>query len=494
MEDIRAAIAASADYQLLLRHPGDKLESRNGLLYDVGSGVMVVPRDDRLRTRLLSEMHDAGTAGHTGIAATYARISARVRWPGIRQDVIDYVRSCDSCQRNKVEQRSTAGLLMPLPVPPEPGHTITIDHVTSLPQTARGHTGFLSITCASSNMTRVGLHGDNVSAAQDAQLVFDNWVLPYGLPAVIVSDRDPRFVGEFWRELWRLLGTQLRFSTAGHPQTDGRSENKQRSLLTVLRHRVDFQQSDWDEQLKLATAALNSTVSSATSLTPFQVMLGRTARLPLDIALEPLQRDIRVPAATAFVQRHATIWKQAHDAHLATQATMKRFADRHRRAESFSVGDRVLLSVRDLRFENPAGAPRLPKLTARFVGPFTVKTVVNANAYELELPSSMRIHPVQNVSKLRRYIASPAAFNSRPQPLPRPAAAFVDATGSAQYEVERILARRQRGQQVEYLVRWLGYPLEDSSWLGTRSLHCADKIAEFLANQGNESDAAPQPV
>ena len=492
--DIRSAVAADANYQLLLQQPGDKFAVRSGLLHDASSGVLVVPRDERLRTRLLTEMHDAGTSGHTGIASTYKRISERVRWPGLRQDVIDYVRSCDSCQRNKVEQRSTAGLLMPLPVPPEPGHTITIDYVTSLPRTAKGHTGFLSMTCALSAVTCVAFHDERVDAAQSAQLVFRHWVIPYGLPAVIVSDRDPRFVGEFWRELWRLLGTQLRFSTAGHPQTDGRSENRQRSLLTIMRHRVNFQQSDWDEQLRLATVALNTTVSTATGLTPFQVMFGRTARLPLDIALEPLQRDIRVPAASAFVQRHAAIWKQAHDAHLAAQATMKRFADRHRRAESFRVGDRVLLSVRDLKFLSPADAQRSQKLTARFVGPFTVKGVVNANAYELELPSSMRIHPVQNVSKLRRFIESPAAFRTRPQPLARPAAAFVDAAGSAQWDVERILARRQRGQQVEYLVRWLGYPLEDSSWLGTRSLHCADKIAEFLANQGNESDAAPQPV
>ena len=489
--DIRAAIATDSDYQLLLKQPPAGLDARDGCLWDAGTRVLVVPRNDRVRTRLLSEMHDAGSSGHTGIASTYNRISNRVRWPGLRRDVIDYVRSCDSCQRNKVEQRSTAGQLMPLPIPPEPGHTLTIDDVTGLPRTPKGHTGFVSMTCAHSATTRVGLHGDNTTATHVAQMVFDEWVIPYGLPAVIVSDRDPRFVGEFWRELWRLMGTQLRFSTAGHPQTDGRSENRQRSMLTMLRHRVNFQQSDWDEQLKLATVALNTTVSAATGLTPFQIMFGRPARLPLDIALEPLQRDIRVPAATAFVQRHAAIWKQAHDALLKAQATMKRFADRHRRAESFSIGDRVLLSVRDLRFENPKDAQRSHKLTARFVGPFAIKSVVNANAYELELPPSMRIHPVQNVSKLRRFIASPAAFSTRPQPLPRPSAAFVDATGSAQWEVDCILARRQHGRQVQYLVRWLGYPLEDSSWLNTRDLHCPDKIAEFLALQDVDG---PQPM
>ena len=101
-----------------------------------------------------------------------------------------------------------------------------------------------------------------------------------------ISDRDPRFTGHFWRALWALLDTKLHMSTAGHPQTDGKAENRQRTANTMLRHYVDFEQSDWDEKLVRATHAINHTRSVSTGLTPFEVMFRRAPRLPLDAALD----------------------------------------------------------------------------------------------------------------------------------------------------------------------------------------------------------------
>ena len=54
-----------------------------------------------------------------------------------------------------------------------------------------------------------------------AKLYFDEIVKLYGLPKTIVSDKDVRFMSYFWKILWHLVGTKLKFSTAFHPQTDG---------------------------------------------------------------------------------------------------------------------------------------------------------------------------------------------------------------------------------------------------------------------------------
>ena len=492
---IRSSAAADTDYQQALARPDSfGYTSRDGLLYR--QGCVVIPKDSDLRVLLLSELHDSASAGHTGVASTFDRLSNRVYWGGMREDIRAYVTSCDSCQRNKVEQRRPAGLLRPPPIPGEPGYALNMDFVTGLPRTARGHTAYLSITCRLSNMLQVGLCSSTVTAAQAAQLVFDRWVVHYGLPATIISDRDPRFLGEFWKALWKIMGTQLDFSTAGHPQTDGKAENRQRTANTMLRHYVSFDQSDWDTQLIRAVFAINHTRSASTQLTPFEVMLGRSPRLPLDTALEPLRAgdsaDGRVPAAHEFAARFAPLWRQAQSNLQRAQADQKRFADKHRREEHYAVGDLVLLSVRDLKFTNPADTKRSAKFTARFVGPFPVKRIINDNAYELDLPSELRIHPTQNVSKLRRWIASPAAFSSRPQPHSRPPPNMVDAAGNEEYLVERILAKRQTGRGrgvTEYLVKWVGYPNEDSSWLSKSKLRCPDLLAEFESlNNGRRDD------
>jgi hypothetical protein len=488
LRETRAAASVDQAYQAVLTS-GElgSLTQRDGLLYD-GHRV-IVPNDAGLRTRLLTEAHDAGTAGHSGIAATKDRLGTRVHWAGLASDVHDYVASCDSCQRNKVEQRRTAGLLRPPPVPDEPGYAINIDFVFGLPKTARGHTGYLSMTCRLSNWLEPGLCSDNITAEGSAQLVFDRWVRTFGLPAVIVSDRDPRFTGRFWRELWRLLDTKLDMSSAGHPQTDGKAENRQRTANTMLRHYVDFEQTDWDMKLLRAAHAINNTKSVSSGLTPFEVMFRRAPRLPLDVALAdppPAQAVSTLPAVTNFLDRHRYIWTAAKQNMLKAQSDQKRHADKHRREEQFAVGDEVLLSTRDLALAADASQQhRAAKLTSRFIGPLKVTRVINPNAYELELPPQLRIHPVQNISKLRRYLRSPDRFAGRPQPLPRPPPEYSDPAGGPQYVVERILAQRGAKAKRQYLVKWAGYPVEESSWEPRKNLACPDKLAEFEAQQLN---------
>jgi hypothetical protein len=491
---IRAAARTDAAYQEALAAPDNHgFASRDGLLYR--GGQLVIPSDSPLRTLILAEAHDSASAGHTGVTSTFDRLSTRVHWPRLREDVHAYVTSCDSCQRNKVEQRKTAGLLRPPPTPGEPGYAINMDFVTGLPRSRLGHTAYLSITCRLSNLLQVGLCADTVTAAQAAQLVFDHWVVHYGLPTVIISDRDPRFLGEFWQALWKIMGTQLSFSTAGHPQTDGKAENRQRTANTMLRHFVSFEQTDWDSQLLRAVFAINHTRSASTGLTPFEVMFGRSPRLPLDIALEPLRAgdsaDGRVPAAHEFAARFAPLWQQARESLQRAQAEQKRHADKHRREVYYAVGDLVLLSVRDLKFTSPEDLRRSAKFAARFVGPFAVKRVINDNAYELDLPPQLRVHPTQNVNKLRRWNASPDRFAGRPQPHARPPPTVTDAAGNEEYTVERILAQRRtgRGGRVpEYLVKWAGYPNEDSSWVSKARLNCPDLLAEFHSINGRRDD------
>ena len=494
LADMRKAAALDPAYQAVLTSGelGTDITAQGGLLY-TGNRV-IVPNDVGLRTRLLVEAHDAETAGHSGVAATKDRLSTRVQWAGLASDVHDYVVSCDSCQRNKVEQRRTAGLLRPPPVPDEPGYAINIDFVFGLPRTARGHTGYLSMTCRLSNWLEPGLCSDDITGEGAAQLVFDRWVRTFGLPARIVSDRDPRFNGRFWRELWRLLDTRLDMSSGGHPQTDGKAENRQRTANTMLRHYVDFEQSDWDMRLLRAAHAINHTRSVSTGLTPFEVMFRRAPRLPLDAALTPASAGSvapsALPAVSNFLDRHRYIWAKAKENLLRAQSDQKSHADKHRREESFVVGDAVLLSTKDLRLAaDSSSVARADKLTSRFVGPFKITRVINPNAYELELPEQLRIHPVQNISKLRRYLSSPPRFSARPQPLPRPPPEAVDPAGGAAYAVERILAQRKVRRRLEYLVKWEGYPTEESSWEPKANLRCADKLAEFEAQQLQVRDA-----
>ena len=74
-----------------------------------------------------------------------------------------------------------------------------------------------------------------LSASLVAKLFFDNVVRFFGVPAGVISDRDPRFTASFWQKLWALLGTKLLMSSAYHPQMDGQMERTRSTLEQTLR-------------------------------------------------------------------------------------------------------------------------------------------------------------------------------------------------------------------------------------------------------------------
>ena len=149
---------------------------------------------------------------------------------------------------------------------------------------------------------------------------------------------------------------------------------------------------------------------------------------------------------------------------------MKRYADRGRKeTEVWKKGDRVLLITKDLVFkERPS-----KKLTERYVGPYVIEEVVSSNAVKLRLPSSMRIHPVINVSRIVRYkeqVKGQKKEEGKP----------VEVEGVEEWEVEKILNKKKIRGVEKYLIRWKGFTAEGDTWERKENLKNAEElIKEF---------------
>lgn len=217
-------------------------------------------------------------------------------------------------------------------------------------------------------------------------------------------------------------------------------------------------------------------------------MYGTDARLPVDCVLDEV-RPATVPAAAD----RATRIKQALDAARSktelAQSRQKRLADRHRRLLQLKEGDQVLLSTEHLQLRSGTH-----KLTARYIGPFRVKGLVNDNAVTLELPPLLgALHPTFNISRLKVYHDGHRLFPGRPQRRTEPPAVRTDTNGVGEWEVECIVAQRGTGASRQLLVRWLGYGPEDDQWqpraLLTKTAPFA--VAEFDAlQQGGSHESA----
>jgi hypothetical protein len=333
-----------------------------------------------------------------------------------------------------------------------------MDLITDLPKCASGVDAVVVFVDRLTKMIVCAPTTKTVTAPQLAQIFVSKVFCQFGMPSSIVSDRDVRFTSNFWQALWQMLGTKLKMSTAFHPQTDGQTERANRTVEEMLRPYVHPRQDDWDQHLDLVAFAYNNATQASTGQTPFFLNHGRHPATPFDRALP---RESEVPAANQFLQNLADATSAAKDSLRAAQERQATYADRSRREHNFQVGDKVLLSTKNLR--PPAGMS--PKLQAKYAGPFDIVRQASPNAFELALPSTLTIHPVFHVSLLKPFVVPPFVDKDYTRPGP-----LVSGRTGEIYEVDAILAKRREGGKMMYLVSWTGWPPEENSWQPARNV------------------------
>jgi hypothetical protein len=475
-QQVIAAAESNAAYQLLVASPPAGTSAVQGVLFE--GDQLVVPNDSELRTAILAASHDDATGAHFGRDKTLASVRRRFTWDGLASDVERYVTSCDSCQRNKPSQQLTPGLLMPLPIPERPASHWSQDAVTGLPKTKRGYDAIQVYVERFCKVKYFQPSRSTDGAVELASNFVRRVVAQHGVPESVVSDRDPRITAGYYAELSRLMGTKLHMSTAQHPQTDGQSEREIRTLITALRSFCNMHQDDWDDILPMLELGFNTSVQASTQRSPYELLYGQQPRTPLDVVVDPLL--LRVPAAKERADRLREGFELARGKLEQAQQRQARNADRHRRLVQLVVGDMVLLSTEGLQLRGHDN-----KLCSRYVGPFAVTEVVNANAIRLALPPQMQaLHPVINISRLKPYVASGTTFATRPQQYERPPPeAHTDTNGEALWQVESVLACKKVGRGKRYLVAWKGYPPEENTWEPHASISHTAAFEEFQAAQ-----------
>ena len=153
---------------------------------------------------------------------------------------MQHVQECSICQQNKIENIHPAGLLQPLPIPEQKWESVSMDFITGLPK-VQGRDCLYVVVDRLTKFAHFFSISFDYSVAQVAELFFREVVKLNGLPKTIVSDRDSRFTGAFWQELFRLVGIELTTSMSYHPQSDGQTEIVNKWIEGYLRNYVTEQ-------------------------------------------------------------------------------------------------------------------------------------------------------------------------------------------------------------------------------------------------------------
>jgi RNase H-like domain found in reverse transcriptase/Reverse transcriptase (RNA-dependent DNA polymerase)/Integrase zinc binding domain/Integrase core domain len=278
-EHIRKTIREDEQFKTII----EAVESRIRNDYSMHDGYLFrgsclcIPNTS-LRILIIQELQQQG---HFGQEKTTWLIKERFYWPGIDKDVKLFVKRCRLCQQSKGTD-CNKGLYTPLPIPAAPWSDVSIDFVVGLPRTKKGQNSIMVVVDRFSKMAVFIACKTTMDASRVADLYFGNVVRHYGLPVSIVSARDMKFMSHFWKELWKKLGTVLKFCSPYHPQTDGQTEVVNRSLGNMLRAQVKTLAS-WDSVLPKIEFEFNSSVNRSTGYSPFQVLYGFNPRGPLDL-------------------------------------------------------------------------------------------------------------------------------------------------------------------------------------------------------------------
>ncbi len=305
-----------------------------------GEGSLpVVP--EALRLQILCYLHD--NMGHLGFERTTELIRSRYFWPGMYSYVKRYIKRCKRCTLRKLPNSRRQAELVNIHTT-RPLELICIDFL-SLEQSKGGFEHILVIT---DHFTRYAqaYPTRNQKATTVAKLLWQKFIIHYGIPDRIHSDQGKSFEAEVVQELCELLKIKKSRTSPYHPQGNGMTERFNRTLLSMLGTLEPTKKVDWAMYVESMTHAYNSTVHDSTGYSPFHLMFMRDPRLPADLFIKPMVKTPEDRNHHGYVQRlrqHLQdAYRQADTAAAGARTKQKAAYDKKAQERPLQPGSRVL--------------------------------------------------------------------------------------------------------------------------------------------------------
>jgi hypothetical protein len=212
-----------------------------------------------------------------------------------------------------------------------------MDFLGPLPVSTDGHDMILIVVDRLTKMAHFIPTISNVTSKETAELFLEHVFRYHGLPENIVSDRNPKFMARFWKNLTKALGVNILMSTSSHPQTDGQSEATVNIIQKLLKS-FCLQDQDWEKLLPSLEFAYNNTKQSGTSETPFYLNCGYHPTGAYQ------HTDTYCPHVEDRVQHLIRLQEATREPIHYAQTIQERYVNKHRRpAPEIKVGDWILL-------------------------------------------------------------------------------------------------------------------------------------------------------
>ena len=298
---------------------------------------------DTYHQLVFKELHEE--MGHLGVEKVVELAQQRFYWPAMASDIQNHIQKRCKCIVNKKPNVKERAPLMPM-IAQYPFEIVAIDFL-HLDKCKGGFEYAMVVTDHFTRFSQIyATKTKSTRAAADK--LFNHFIMQFGWPSKIHSDRGGEFTSKLFEELQHLTGITPSKTTPWHPQGNGKAERFNRTVCNMLKTLSENAKKDWKSHLPKIAFAYNSTINKTTKFSPFLLMFGREGRLPIDFMFEGAERErLREKSHEQFVKD----WGQSmEEACRVAKDNMEKAAewnkqgyDRKAKAVDVEVGDKVLM-------------------------------------------------------------------------------------------------------------------------------------------------------
>ena len=472
-----------------------------------------------LRLLVMFESHDGYL--HQGVEKSYARLSAGFYWKGMRDSLERYIRVCEACRLIKSKNNKAEGFRGGHTAPSSRWETVALDFITDLVETEEGFDCILVVVDTLTKFVYLVPSCKSDSAEDTAWRLFERVFCVHGMPKTLQSDRDSKWCSVWFRSLMKHFNVRQTMGTSHDHKFNGVVEIVNKTVEVCLRSVLaNYPDREFTDYLPLVQFAINSSVHTATKISPYKAMFGVEPCNPSLFAVNSEVRGETPDMVEEFVQFQEGVLQMTRDTLLDSQREVAIFVNKSLKDVQFSEGEKVLLNSKNLSSVHFKRSEK--KLQQPFLGPFEIEKKLSDYTYRLKLPKSMsRLHPVFHAVLLKRVpgakdtakedefrdrlflegdistpveeepaqeVMEPATNVTAKRADGRKKKAVQPEEEEEEWFFERILQRKLKRGKWHYLVHWAGYGPEKDSWI-TKD-HADDENAlEMIRRFDAECDA-----
>ncbi|XP_072084746.1 uncharacterized protein [Arachis hypogaea] len=372
----------------------------NNILYRRGYSRPLLKCLDRTEADLiLSEAHEGICGIHCGARSLAQKVlRAGFYWPTIWDDSRQKVRTCDKCQKHSPMINVPAEQLHQSEVS-WPFNRWGIDILGPFP-TAPRQMKYLVVAIDYFSKWIEAHPLAKITSSQMISFVWKSIICRFGVPGHIITDNGRQFTDHSFKEFLQNLKIKQHFSSVEHPQSNGLAEAANKVVLQALRKKLDDAKGLWAELVPEVLWAYNTTAHSTTKETPFRLVYGSEAMIPMEISQDSLRTltEHHDEARQAELDLIEEIREISAIRHRALQQQLSRRHSRKVQPRTFNTGDLVLRKTEQARRPSFHG-----KLAAAWDGPYRVCEVLGRGAYKLEQLDGTTIPNTWNINSLKQY-------------------------------------------------------------------------------------------